>query len=187
MAATTGPDGILVESLGWETDAVLIRVAVRVLQETDDLVHGAFEAVDYLVGRSLGFTLVVSAPALLAAGLVAGPLAHVVWPHLPPALQQRLRHDAAGAGAGLQDWLGRNPGVVQHLVDGGGGLLDGLWDGLTPITPGGPFGIATFTPDTESAAGLLAGALRRRLAVRRAPDRPRTSPAATPSRAASPT
>ena len=29
VAATTGPDGILVESLGWETDAVLIRVAVR--------------------------------------------------------------------------------------------------------------------------------------------------------------
>ena len=156
VVATTGPDGILVESLGWETDAVLIRVAVRALQETDDLVHGALEAVDYLVGRSLGFTLVVSAPALLTAGLIAGPLAHAVWPHLPPALQRRLRHDAAGAGAGLRDWLGRNPGVVQHLVDGGGGLLDGLWDGLTPITPGGPFGIPTFTPDTESAAGLLA-------------------------------
>ena len=153
VAATTGPDGILVESLDWETDAVLIRVTVRVLQETDDLVQGAFAVVDYLVGRTLGFTLVAAAPALLAAGLVAGPLAYVGWQHLPPGLQQRLQQDV---GAELQAWLGRNPGVVQHLVDGGGGLLDGLWDGLTPLAPGGPFGIATFTPDTESAAGQLA-------------------------------
>lgn len=138
LDATTGPDGILVESLGWETDAVLVRVAVRALEETDDLVHGALAALDYLVGRTLGLSLVVAGPALLTAGLVAGP-------HLSPALRRRLC-----------DWPGGHPGAVEHLVAGGGGLLDGLWDGLTPLAPGGPFGVGTFTPDTESAAGLLA-------------------------------
>ena len=34
--ATTGPDGLLPESLGWETDAILVRVTVRVLQDTDE-------------------------------------------------------------------------------------------------------------------------------------------------------
>jgi hypothetical protein len=153
LAATTGPDGVLVESVGWETDALLIRVTVRVLQETDDLVHGAFETVDYLVGRMVGFTFVVSAPALLAGGLSLAPLAWLTWQALPPALQQQLQQ---GAGGGAQSWLMQHPQVIQHLVNGGGGLLDGLWDGLTPLTPGGPFGIPTLTPDTESAAGLLA-------------------------------
>ena len=46
--------------------------------------------------------------------------------------------------------------LVQHLANGGGGLLEGLWDGLTPVTPGGPFGVPLLVPDTESAAGLLA-------------------------------
>ncbi|MCW2791035.1 MAG: hypothetical protein JWO76_133 [Nocardioides sp.] len=156
LAATTGPDGVLVESLAWETDAILIRVTVRVFRETDDLVHGAFEVVDYLVGRMIGMTLVVTAPALLLGAITAGPLAYVVWQHLPPALQQQLQDDAAGAGADLEDWLAQHPEVLQHLINGGGGLLDGLWDGVTPLTPGGPFGIPSFTPDTESAAGLLA-------------------------------
>ena len=156
LVATTGPDGILVESLGWETDAILIRVTVRVFQETDDLVHATFEVVDYLVGRTLGLTLTASLPALLTAGVTVGPLAYLVWQQLPPAVQQQLRDDGAGAGDALQDWLADHPELLQHLVNGGGGLLDGLWDGATPGLPGGPFGIPSLTPDTESAAGLLA-------------------------------
>lgn len=160
LAAATGPDGVLVESIGWETDAILIRVTIRVFQETDDLVHLTFEAVDYLLGRVIGFTLTASAPALLATGITVGPLGYLVWQHLPPALQDQLSGQledrAAGAGDGLQDWLADHPEVLQHLINGGGGLLDGLWDGLTPVAPGGPFGIPSLTPDTESAAGLLA-------------------------------
>ncbi len=157
LGATTGPEGILPASLGWETDAILIRVTVRAFQETDDLVHATFEVVDYLVGRAVGLTLTASLPALLAAGVAVGPLALLGWQQLPPAAQQRLRADGATAGAGLQDWLADNPELLQHLVNGGGGLLDGLWDGVTPGLPGGPFGIPSLTPDTESAAGLLAG------------------------------
>ena len=156
LDATTGPDGLLPESLGWETDAVLVRVTVRVLQETDELVHATVEAVDYLVGRAVGFTLASSWPALLALGATAGPLALLTWQQLPPALQQQLRGDATVAGGSAQAWLMDHPAVQQHLVNGGGGLLDGLWDGTTPTAPGGPLGIPSFTPDTESAAGTLA-------------------------------
>ena len=165
LAATTGPDGVLVESIGWETDAVLIRVTVWAFQETDRLVHGTFEVLDYLVGRSLGLALgtgvLLGGPVLLAGGLAVGPRAYAVWHLLPADVQQQVRDRAAATGAGLgdglQEWLNQHPETVQHLVNGGGGLLDGLWDGLTPLVPLGPLGIPGLTPDTESAAGVLAG------------------------------
>ncbi|GAB3790665.1 hypothetical protein [Nocardioides ungokensis] len=156
LDATTGPDGLLAESLGWETDAILVRVTVRVLQDADEIVHATFEAVDYLVGRASGSALIPTVPALLTVAVTAGPLALLTWQHLPPGLQQQLRRGGAGAGAATQSWLMDHPALVQHLVNGGGGLLDGLWDGTTPGLPGGPFGIPAFTPDTESAAGTLA-------------------------------
>lgn len=154
--ATTGSDGVLVESLGWETDAILIRVTIRMFEDTDEMMRANFEVIDYLAGRAIGFTLSASAPGLLIMGLTVGPIAWHFWKRLPPPLQQQVRDDAAGAGDTLADWLVEHPGVLQHLINGGGGLLDGLWDGITPLAPGGPFGISSFTPDTESAAGLLA-------------------------------
>lgn len=128
LAATTGPDGVLVESVGWETDAILIRVTVRSFQETDDLVHDAFEVLDYAVGRGIGASLPATIPLLLGLDLLG-----VV------------------DGDDLQQWAIEHPDLLQHLVNGGGGLLDGIG-----ATPGSPFGLGTFTPDTESAAGLLA-------------------------------
>lgn len=145
LAATTGTDGILVASVGWRTDALLVRVTVRSFEETDDLVRGSFDVLDHLIGRALGTALpgalVVGAPLLLGAAVVVGPHAEVRG--------TRTSDD-------VQEWLHRHPALVQHLVNGAGGLLDGLWDGLTP----GPFGpgmLPTFHPDTESAAGTLAG------------------------------
>lgn len=156
LAATTGPDGLLVESVAWETDALLVRVTVTVLEATDELVHASFEVVDYLAGRAIGFGLVAALPGVLLTAAVVGPPAWLVWTHLPPSLQGQLSAGTAGAGAELEDWLMDNPDLVQHAVNGGGGLLDGLWDATTPLTPGGPFGVPSFTPDTESAAGALA-------------------------------
>lgn len=155
LSASTGPDGVLIESVGWETDAILIRVTVRMFEDTDDLVRTSFEVIDYLAGRVLGYTLAASAPFLLTAAGVIVPIAWQLWPHLPPALLQGLHDETADAGDALQDWLMEHPELLQHLVNGGGGLLDGLWDGLTPLTPGGPAGIPSLTPDTESAAGVL--------------------------------
>lgn len=43
LAATTGPDGVLVESLGWEADAVVVREVVTMIDACDDLVAFAFQ------------------------------------------------------------------------------------------------------------------------------------------------
>ncbi|MCW2795373.1 hypothetical protein [Nocardioides sp.] len=130
LAATSGPDGVLVESVGWETDAILLRVTVRSFQATDELVHATFEVLDHAVGRAIGSTLPATVPVLLALGLLG-----VV------------------DGDDLQRWAVEHPGLLEHAVNGSGGLLDGLG---VPLTPGTPLGPATFTPDTESAAGTLA-------------------------------
>lgn len=43
LAATTGPDGVLVESLGWEADAVVVREVVTMLDACDDAVAFWFQ------------------------------------------------------------------------------------------------------------------------------------------------
>jgi hypothetical protein len=114
VAATTGPDGILVESAGWEVDAVAIRGSVSLLEAADEARHDAFEVIDHLVGRQLGMALSLGAPALVTGV----PLAVAV------------------GGDGLVDLLENlvtaNPALIQHLVNGGGGLLAGLSGGLLP-------------------------------------------------------
>ena len=149
IAATSGPDGVLVASVVWEADAVTIRVAVRATQLTDELVAQTWEALDHQLGVTVGFTLSAGAPALAlpAAGLA------LLWTQLPPDSQAALQDKSLDE---LQEWLVDHPELVQHLANGGGGLLEGLWDGLTPVTPGGPRGVPLLVPDTESAAGLLA-------------------------------
>ena len=149
LAAASGPDGVLVASVVWEADAVTIRVAVRATQLTDELVARTWEALDHQLGVTVGFTVAAGAPALVlpAAGLA------VLWTLLPPDTQATLQDKSLDE---LQEWLVDHPELVQHLANGGGGLLEGLWDGLTPVTPGGPFGVPLLVPDTESAAGFLA-------------------------------
>lgn len=166
--ATTGPDGILVASLAWEADAVLVRVTVEAFEATDELVRVTFEVVDYTVGRVIGFTLasvlavaLATAPVWVPALAVTAGRASTLYSLLPPGLQQRLR-DTGGEitdtlAEDLQAWVIDHPDVVQHLINGGGGLVDGFWDGLAPGLPLGPFGIPLFTPTAEGAAGVLAG------------------------------
>ena len=116
LAATSGPDGIVVESLGWEVDAIAVRGVGRpCLESADRARHDAFEVLDHLVARQLGTALVTGAPVLL--------------PGLPLVL--------AVGGDGLTDALDLvtdNPLLVQHLVNGGGGLLAGLTGGLLPTS-----------------------------------------------------
>lgn len=162
VAACAGPEGALAASAAWETDAVLVRVTLHWLRESDELVRATFEAVDLLAGRAVGFTLTASAPLWLPGAVVVGGAAALLWPTLlrpalPPSVRRDLDRGLTGVGRLTEQWLLEHPGLVQHLANGGGGLLDGLWDGLTPATPGGPFGLPSSTPDTESAAGLLAG------------------------------
>ncbi len=153
LAAASGPDGLLVASLVWEADALTVRVAVRATQLTDASVAASIDRLDHDLGRTLGFGLGAVAPAL-AVTAAAGYLA---WSRLPPGPRADLQDDSL---ARLGVWVDRHPEAVQHLANGGGGLLEGLWDGLTPLHPGGPFGVPLVAPDTESAARLLAGLYR---------------------------
>lgn len=130
LAATTGPGGILAASVGWEADAILIRITITLFEETDELAEQAIEAADYALGRIIGTFL----PGLVLTSL---PLL------LPLAI--------AGA-----PWLQDHPEVERHLVNGGGGLLDGLSDSLWPGPGGLPF-LPPFHPTTQDAAATLAG------------------------------
>ncbi len=107
LAATTGPDGILVGSAGWELDAVAIRGAVGLFESADQAQHDAFEVIDHLVGRQLGSALVAGSPVLVGGILLVGD-------------------------EGLEELVTEHPDLVQHLVNGGGGLLAGLTGGLLP-------------------------------------------------------
>ncbi|GAB3245769.1 hypothetical protein [Nocardioides dilutus] len=125
VAATTGPDGLLVECTAWEADAVAIRGSVAFFESADDARHDAFEVIDYLLGRQLGMALALGAPALVAG--------------LPIAVAM----GGEGLVDGLEDLVTDNPLLVQHVVNGGGGLLAGFTGGLLP----------TFT--TNQAADVL--------------------------------
>lgn len=145
LVATTGPDGVGVESLGWEVDARALRLLVGVLEAADAGAAEAVAAVEHQVGRTVGWTLGATAPAALpAAALVAGRIALTV-PDLP-----------ARAAPLAETWLTEHPDEVEHLVAGGGGFLEGLWDGLTPGAPAGPLGLPLDLADAAAAAGLLA-------------------------------
>ncbi len=127
LAATTGPDGILVESAGWELDAVAIRCSVAFLEAADASRHHAFEAIDHLLGRQIGTVLALGSP-LIAAGL---PLAVAVC--------------GDGLLDGSEELVTDHPLLVEHLVNGGGGLLAGVSGGS----------LTTFT--TNDAAEVLGG------------------------------
>ena len=113
LEATAGSDGILVESVAWEVDAAAIRGSVTVLESADQARHDAFEVIDHLLGRQLGIALVTGAPVLVAG--------------VPLAL-------TVGGDGLLEDLVTDNPLLVQHLINGGGGLLAGLTGGLLPTS-----------------------------------------------------
>ncbi|GGO73020.1 hypothetical protein [Nocardioides deserti] len=138
LAAVTGRDGALVASTWWEADAVAIRAAVAGLEGADALARGSFEVVDHALGQALGTLL----PAAVLVSLPLLPALAAGGPLLAPALDDLLTEAVA-----------EHPDLVQHLVNGGGGLLDGL-------LMGGVLGGVLRGPwrrrDLEDAAAALA-------------------------------
>ena len=128
LAATTGPLGLLPTSVGWEADAELVRAAVAALAASDDTARLALEVVDWRLGLAAGGALRLLGPAA-AVGLHA----------LPPDLRHRL-------GGAAEGWIVGHPGLVQHAVNGGGGLLTGL----APLP--------VLVPGNRTATALLAAA-----------------------------
>ena len=144
LDATSGVHGVLEASVVYEADALLVRATVTAFQGCDRFVAESFRALDYAVGRTVGFSLSTSAPSLLLLGLIGAP----AWQHLPSSTRRRL-------GDGLEEWVDDHPGIVQHVVDADGGLLDGLLAGA-PALPA-LLGLAPFHPTAADAASDLAG------------------------------
>jgi hypothetical protein len=126
LAATTGPDGVLVESLGWEADAVVVREVVALLDACDDAVALWFQP---LTERAFALTDPQHRSRLLALAygddgqpVVRHPDVDVPYSDQQPAdlsgLVGQLQHVAAlsqGSGSPLNGTI-----EVQTIRDGDG-------------------------------------------------------------------
>ena len=137
IAASAGAHGALELSVAYEADAVLVRATVTTFEQCDRLVASAFDALDYAVGREVGY----AAPALALIALTAS----ASWQRLPAESRRRLDGE-------LEEWADDHPEVVQHGVAASGGLVDGMLAG----TPLALLGLGRFHPTAADAAGDLA-------------------------------
>lgn len=148
-----------VRSLGAETDAFLLRATVGAYRLSDEVATELFDRVDYLMGFGLGAGL-----PFLAVGGTLGVLALAGSnPGLAALLATSPEARAAlaqGGSEALQEFLEDHPELVEHLVNGGGGLMDGLlFD--AGLAPGGStllsqLGIDPVHGSTSDAARELA-------------------------------
>lgn len=146
LDATTGADGLTVRAIGIEADALGVRAVVAAFKASDGLSRHAMEMIDNALGRLLFASLPATLPLLLAAGGIT----YAYYSTLSPEEQEALKAQLAD---NLGQLLHDHPELAQHLINGGGGLLESLVPGLGLLNPGdGPINQAT----TNDAARLLA-------------------------------
>lgn len=146
LDATTGTDGLTVRAIGIEADALGVRAVVAAFKASDSLSRHATEVLDNALGKLLFVGTVAALPALLAAGGIS----YAYYSTLSPEEQEALKAQLAD---NLGQLLHDHPELAQHLINGGGGLLESLVPGLGLLDPGdGPIDQAT----TNDAARLLA-------------------------------
>ena len=151
LDATTGADGLAIRAIGIEADALGVRAVVAAFEAGDALSRHTMEMLDNTLGRLAGQALPAALPTLLAAGAIT----YAWWSTLPPQEQAALEDQLT---EGLGQLLHDHPELAQHLVNSGGGLLDGLSGGLVAASSGlldpgdGPVRGAS----TNDAARLLA-------------------------------
>jgi hypothetical protein len=145
-AAATGLHGAFPASLACETDAAVIRATVEAFCQCDRLVAASYQALDYTVGRALGPVAAAALPTLVASGAI------------PETKVERIVED--------------HPALVQHGIDGSGGLIDGLLAAPGAVAPISVLGLRAVHPTTADAAADVAGlyAAEGRPRVRRRPD-----------------
>lgn len=130
-AAATGLHGALPAALACEADAAVIRATVEAFCECDRLVASSYQALDYALGRTVGPVAAVALPALVASRAV------------PATKLERTVED--------------HPTLVQHGIDGSGGLLDGLVAAPAAVVPAALLGVRAMHPTTADAAADVAG------------------------------
>ncbi len=146
LDATTGTNGLTVRAIGIEADALGVRAVVAAFKASDSLSKHAMEMLDNALGHALFAGTLLSLPALLAAGGIS----YAYYSTLSPEEQAALKAQIA---ENLGQFLHDHPEVAQHLINGGGGLIESLVPGLGLLNPGdGPIDQAT----TNDAARLLA-------------------------------
>jgi hypothetical protein len=111
LIATTGPDGIFVESLGWEADAILIRVSIAAFEEKDRFARQTMEALDYAVGRIFGTALAGLARNAIPVAVTAGTSTLMLWGLLPDGVKADLEDEGIDDVDALLTWLDRHPGI----------------------------------------------------------------------------
>ena len=146
LDATTGTNGLTVRAIGIEADALGVRAVVAAFKASDSLSKHAMEMLDNALGKLLFVGTIAALPVLLAAGGIS----YAYYSTLSPEEQEALKAQIA---ANLGQFLHDHPEVAQHIINGGGGLLESLVPGLGLLNPGdGPIDHAT----TGDAARLLA-------------------------------
>jgi hypothetical protein len=110
-AATTGKHGLLSRSIELDADALVVRATVLTYQWIDELRDTAYETLGTIAGRAFGYLApnVALGGAIVSAGLIE-----------TDAL------DRDGVSGYLSELAAANPELLDHVVSGGGGLLDGL-------------------------------------------------------------
>ena len=150
LDATTGANGLTVRAIGIEADALGVRAVVAAFEASDSLSKHAMEMLDNALGQTLLPAALVSLPALLLAGGAGYACFAMLSPEQQAALQAQLADD-------LGQLLHDHPGLAQHLVNGGGGLLQSLVPGVGLLdADDGPIRQAT-TNDAARLLSLLLG------------------------------
>jgi hypothetical protein len=123
--ATAGLHGVLEVAAAYEADAFVTRALVGAYRDCDRGVAVSFEVLDHQLGQVVGDAARTAWPSLAVLGLVAAP----AWRHAPI--------DTRRLDGTLEALVEEHPATTQHVVDGAGGLLDGLL-GLPPWHRGTP-------------------------------------------------
>jgi len=110
-AATTGKHGLMTRSLELDADALVVRATVVTYQWIDDLRAVASSTLGSIAGRAVGFL----APSVELGGAVVSA-----------GLIETDALDRDEVAAYLSELATDNPELLDHVVSGGGGLLDGL-------------------------------------------------------------
>ncbi len=110
-AATTGKHGLLSRSIELDADALVVRATVLTYQWIDELRDAAYESMGAIAGRAIGYLApnVALGGAIVTAGLIE-----------TDAL------DRDGVAMFLSELAADHPELLDQVVSGGGGLLDGL-------------------------------------------------------------
>jgi hypothetical protein len=111
VSATTGQHGLLSRSVELDADALIVRATVRTYRWIDDLQVAAYRTLGSIAARAVGYLApeVALGGAIISAGLI-----------------ETEALDRDGLAGYLNELAAANPDLMDHVVSGGGGLLDAL-------------------------------------------------------------